>query len=219
MSEEWKDIYFEENGKIWDYRGLYQVSNTGFVKSLNYNKTGKEKILKGIKNHNGYLSVTLKGKMFRIQRLVAFMFIPNDDPIHKTQVNHINEFDKEDNSVNNLEWCTPKYNHDYGTHNERVSKGMMNNKNAKGKNLGGLIARINPETLEILEIKYNCNFVEDGYRQGDISDCCNIHSNRKRCGKIGNKKNGEKFIFKYISNCTDQQLNNYYSRMGDENGK
>lgn len=25
--EEWKDIYFIKNGTIYDYRGLYQVSN------------------------------------------------------------------------------------------------------------------------------------------------------------------------------------------------
>ena len=34
MEEIWKDIYFIENGVIWDYRGLYQVSNLGRIKSL-----------------------------------------------------------------------------------------------------------------------------------------------------------------------------------------
>ena len=46
MQEIWKDIYFEEDGVIWDYRGLYAVSNMGNIKSLNYNRTRKEKILK-----------------------------------------------------------------------------------------------------------------------------------------------------------------------------
>lgn len=46
MSEIWKDIYFVENGVEYDYRNLYQVSNFGRVKSLNYNHTGKEQILK-----------------------------------------------------------------------------------------------------------------------------------------------------------------------------
>ena len=34
MEEIWKDIYFIENGVEWDYRGLYQVSNLGKIKSL-----------------------------------------------------------------------------------------------------------------------------------------------------------------------------------------
>lgn len=34
MQENWKDIYFIDNGIIYDYRGLYQISNFGRVKSL-----------------------------------------------------------------------------------------------------------------------------------------------------------------------------------------
>ena len=122
--EQWKGIYFEENGVIWDYRELYQVSSEGAVKSLNYNRTGKERILKTIKN-KGYLLVELckngKRKKFFIHRLVAHMFIYNDDQEHKTQVNHIDE-NPSNNSVLNLEWCTSQYNHDYGTRNKRIAK-------------------------------------------------------------------------------------------------
>ena len=50
MNEVWKDIE--------GYEGKYQVSNLGNVKSLNYNHTGKEKLLKPI-NANGYLTVHL----------------------------------------------------------------------------------------------------------------------------------------------------------------
>ena len=50
MSEEvWKDIYFIENGVTWDFRGVYQISNFGRVKSLErYDKLNhkrNEKIL------------------------------------------------------------------------------------------------------------------------------------------------------------------------------
>lgn len=41
MEEVWKDICFEENGVVHDYTGLYQVSNLGRVKSLNYNEVSK----------------------------------------------------------------------------------------------------------------------------------------------------------------------------------
>jgi len=48
-------------------------------------------------------------KMIRIHQLIAKAFIVNDDPEHKTQINHKNR-KKDDNRVENLEWCTPAYN-------------------------------------------------------------------------------------------------------------
>ena len=60
---------------IIEYENLYQVSNEGRVKSLNYNKTKKEKILKQYIDNCGYLFVTLsnkgKTKSFKTHRLVA----------------------------------------------------------------------------------------------------------------------------------------------------
>ena len=83
--EIWKDII--------GYEGRYQVSNLGRVKSLNYNNTNKEKILKPKKENNGYLRVNLskngKAKMYSVHRLVAIVYIPN--PENKETVNHKNE--------------------------------------------------------------------------------------------------------------------------------
>ena len=62
IKEVWKDIR--------GYEGLYQVSNLGRVKSLNYKRTGKERILKITKDRNGYYLVNLrknnKTKMFKV---------------------------------------------------------------------------------------------------------------------------------------------------------
>ena len=72
---------------------------------------------------DGYLRVrmTIDGKRItkQLHRLVAEAFITNDDPEHKTQVNHINE-DKHDNRVSNLEWVTPKENINHGTRTQRA---------------------------------------------------------------------------------------------------
>ena len=103
MEEIWRDIK--------DYEGYYQVSNRGIVKSLNYNHTGKEGIMKPHDNGKGYLRVQLckdgKGKWYRINRLVAQAFLPN--PNNLPEVNHIDGNPK-NNNVNNLEWCDRKTN-------------------------------------------------------------------------------------------------------------
>ena len=114
MTEVWKDI----DG----YEGLYQVSNLGNVKSLNYLHTGKEMILNpGLSK--GYLKITLckdgKHKKYYVHRLVAEAFIPN--PNGYQYVNHKNE-DKQANFVENLEWVSHSLNINYGTRNKRVAE-------------------------------------------------------------------------------------------------
>ena len=111
----WKDIP--------GYEGLYQVSNTGKVRSLNYRGTGQTKILKQNITRYGYKTLALckngKDKRYFVHRLVAEAFIPN--PNNLPYVNHKDE-DKTNNAVWNLEWCTHEYNMNYGTINERRSK-------------------------------------------------------------------------------------------------
>ena len=107
--EQWKTINGYEN---------YEVSTAGNVRNK---RTGR--ILKPAKNR-GYLQVGLynengKHKTFYIHRLVAIAFIPNPDNL--PEVNHINE-NKEDNSVDNLEWISHKNNMSHGTRGERQGK-------------------------------------------------------------------------------------------------
>lgn len=92
---------------IKGFEGLYEVSNIGNVRSLNYRRTGEIKILRLYKNNNGYLKAVLckDGKQCtkKVHRLVANAFIPNLE--NKPQVNHI-DGNKQNNAVSNLEWCT-----------------------------------------------------------------------------------------------------------------
>ena len=97
QKEVWKDIK--------KYKGSYQVSNIGRVKSLKY---GKSRILK-LEEVNRYLRVSLccnnKINRFLVHRLVSYHFIPNNE--NKPCVNH-KDGDKFNNNVNNLRWSSRK---------------------------------------------------------------------------------------------------------------
>lgn len=111
--------------EIWapvkGYEGLYEVSSFGRVRSLSYRRTGKMRVLNLDKNNAGYLIVKLhkngKGKIYQVHRLVAYAFIPNW--FDEQQVNHRDE-NKQNNHVTNLEWCSAKYNNNYGTARKRM---------------------------------------------------------------------------------------------------
>lgn len=111
MEEIWKDI----NG----YRGLYQVSNLGRVRSLPRvikrpigTCMTKERILKTFQLKGGYVNVMLRinGRSVNhnVHRLVAETFIPNINPNYDC-INHI-DGKKINNRVDNLEWCNHSIN-------------------------------------------------------------------------------------------------------------
>lgn len=87
---------------IQGYEGEYLISSLGTVTSLKRNITLKEDIAV-----SGYRRVTLSSegntKRYLVHRLVAQTFIPN--PENKPHINHIDN-DPNNNSVDNLEWCT-----------------------------------------------------------------------------------------------------------------
>ena len=129
LNEIWKDIK--------GYEGLYQVSNFGRVRSLNYNRTGIIKILKQQKIYSGYLTVYLgnngdnKGTKYFVHRLVAFAF-PEicGEYFEGATVNHKNEIPW-DNRAENLHWCTQSFNNSYGTRANRIYSKTKNGKKSK----------------------------------------------------------------------------------------
>lgn len=153
--EIWKDI---EN-----FNGKYQVSNLGRVKSLSRYRRGKnstmvfvkERILKGKKDKDGYIEFGLcigehkKMKYYRGHRLVAEAFIPN--PNNYPIINHINEI-KDDNRVENLEWCSYSYNATYS--------------------IGRKVLQIKPNGEIVKEWESIAEASKNGYDRSTIGKCC-----------------------------------------------
>lgn len=104
--EVWKDVV--------GYEGKYQVSDLGNVKSLNYHREGREKLLTQCKDSDGYLVVLLykngRKKTCKVHRLVAEAFLCNESGL--PSINHIDE-NKQNNTVSNLEYCSVGYNNRY----------------------------------------------------------------------------------------------------------
>lgn len=97
------NYYAFVDGRIWSQK------THRFLKESIDPKTGYKRIT--ATDENGIK------KTCYVHRMIAFSFIPNNQCL--PQINHIDE-NKSNNAVSNLEWCTAKYNSNYGTKNERV---------------------------------------------------------------------------------------------------
>ena len=178
LKEIWKPIV--------GYEGYYEVSNFGNVKSLTRKVSGKlgsirntkERILAKRFNHDGYSQVYLgknsifKGKM--VHRLMAEVFIKN--PLNKKEVNHKDGI-KDNNNINNLEWCTPSENiiHSFKVLKRKAGKqGKLGKDNSSSKpiiqmDLNGKILNIWNCQREIFEAGIKAwnisHVINDNYRQ------------------------------------------------------
>lgn len=121
FKEEWRPMV--------GFEGLYAVSNTGKILRCqridSNNRLRKGILLKPKINKGGYRTIGLtkdgKRKYYMVHRLVASTFIKN--PYNLPQVNHKDE-NRQNNRVDNLEWCTPKYNINYGNSIRKRSKSV-----------------------------------------------------------------------------------------------
>lgn len=105
------------NGRVYEYN--YIVFPSGEILNLH----GEE--VKGHIDRCGYREVVVNGKQKLVHRIVAMVFIPNQNNLE--QVNHI-DGNKLNNNVNNLEWCTRSENlrHAYAIGLEQIKTGEKN---------------------------------------------------------------------------------------------
>ena len=167
----WKDIVGYENE--------YQINQFGEIRTLkNSPKLKKYDVLKPqISKRNGYVYQMLykngKEKLLRVHRLVAMAFLPN--PNNLPQVNH-KDGNKQNNSVDNLEWCEQSdnmkhaYKNGLQTPSENQRKAIINTNKLKQKKVcqikdGEVINTFSgiSEASRQTKISISC-----------ISRCCNL---------------------------------------------
>ncbi len=144
----WKEVHGFED---------YSISCQGNIFSK---KAGKE--LKPFKNHNGYLRISLRGstrKNLYVHRLVGGAFLVKKEGME--EINHL-DGNKLNNSVTNLEWCTPSQNvqHAYSTGITKPAKGILhhNSKLDPEKVKHIRVLRGNGMTLKSIGDKFGISF-------------------------------------------------------------
>lgn len=176
--EEWRDIV--------GYEGKYMVSNIGRIKSFTHSFV---KILRQPIAREGYCRITLSKKdnqkSCSVHRLVAMAFLPN--PLNKPQVNHINS-KRDDNRVENLEWCTATENLQHAV---KVGFYYSPMKGRKG--------RLNRLSIPIYQLDLNGRFIKEWDSMSDVQRELGIFATTiaKVCkGKLRQTK-GFKWAYKY----------------------
>jgi hypothetical protein len=111
-----------------------------------------------------------------LHRIVAMVFITNDDPVNKTQVNHKDNI-RFNCKSSNLEWVTPsenlKYAYDYGA---RIEANSYNSQS---------------------QINYICSLIDEGYSNKCIKEMINFKIPKTLIWNIRNMRTYQKISKKY----------------------
>lgn len=145
-------------------------------------------------NNDGYLCVTLrsddnKRKTFRVHRIIATLFIPNEE--NKKEVNHKNGI-KTDNRVENLEWNTHSENLKHAWNNKLITNTEQRINKIKKANIGR-VGDLNPRSHKVRcittgEIFESKRLAAKYYKTQDIQILKSIRNNKYTAGKC--KKTG-----------------------------
>lgn len=193
-----EDYDGEEWRAVPGYNG-YLVSNYGRVKSLFCEGSLKrkcDKIMKERFNKSNHCCIQLyrdgKYKTTFVHRIVALAFLPN--PNNYPIINHKDEVPY-NNHVSNIEWCTYKYNSNYGNIRSKISNSL---KGHEGWN-----------AIPVAQYDIDGNFVQ---KYKSIKDACKIlgYKSKSSIHEIcEGKKNCTAYGFqwKYIKDNPDYEKN------------
>ena len=157
MEKLWKEIPGTDGKYLISTDGEVMASARSVKFGHVYSWT-KTKLLTPRDNGTGYLELEFLRKHHYIHRLVAEAFIPN--PYNFPCINHKDE-NKENNSVENLEWCDYSYNTNYGTRTKR----------AKEKRFGDRFVVINLDTGDVYQTPKDASRAT-GIHNDSISRVC-----------------------------------------------
>lgn len=155
----------------------YEVSRTGLVRSLDRRvpssrgtRLSRGRLLKPQRlSRTGYMQVELSGAKRAVHRLVATAFL--GDPPTGYVVNHKNG-DKEDNRVENLEWCTPSANVQHGFRVLHPDVRPYLGKFSEDHPTSKAVVSTDLVTGEVRTYMAAMDAVREGFDSSCISRCC-----------------------------------------------
>lgn len=187
----------EEWRAIEGTNGMYEVSNTGKVRSNNYLGHGVTKEIKPHVKKSGYVELRIyingKRKSCRLHRLVADAFIPNLE--NKPQVNH-KDGNKQNNYVDNLEWSTASENIRHA-----VQNGLRENAREKARERGK-ITILRMHELQKTPIIATCiETGEETYFDSQQEAAEKLHLNKSKicCVVKGQRNRTGGYSFRYAN--------------------
>lgn len=127
VQEQWRLL---RSDKFPVLNRVYEVSDKGNIRSTITKKILKQQFNKRTGYYQVRLSNAGESHVVSTHRQVALAWVNNPKPYEYTVVNHRDE-DKNNNEASNLEWCTTKYNLNYGTIIERMSEQRLNRDDKK----------------------------------------------------------------------------------------
>lgn len=190
MEEKWRAVI--------GYEGLYEVSNLGNIRSVDKvsrmpcngeraTKVVKGKLLKPYESGNGYFKIALvkdgKSRKHFVHRIVADAFLQN--PGNCSVVNHI-DFNRRNNKVDNLEWCSQRENLLHGT--LRLVEGL----DYKDLRIGRF-----DKDGNLVDVWSSLSKIEEtlGICKTDVLACCR-----------GRLKSSYGYIWRYVNSRNEQYL-------------
>jgi len=175
----WEDLVVDYDYEIW-CRYPHPIR-----------RKGSDKLVKESIEEDGYVHCSLNNKRYMKHRIIAYQWLPNNEPDTKPYIDHINH-DRTDNRIQNLRWCS-------------ASENNMNKTGSRG-GVFEYVDEIPNDSIEVLD--YNEHEFEDLYYYDNVFYWFNGIQYRKL--RICYNKNGYALV--HARDVEGKLCQIYYSR-------